>query len=341
MLGKFVENGVRPVPQNGRLFSVGSLVVFVQVGGERFFRCPDSAVRVAFQVVQSGEVKQVGHGKHPRLEQKVVSSAGVRGDEEHAKGRGFGVLDGKPKAAREGESDVFAETVVVVIGDVGEKFVRELFGGFGGHVHFEKETGVALAFRVRDVEAVGVQGESPLGLLAGLLVGLRENHVAGNVGVAGAGAKPERETGGLGIQGGIEIGDGEFVAEGVLGERCAVFDVCLVIAQGFVEVGAFGSFQFGENRFEVFGFQVPHGGGFGEGGAFGGSDGDPIAPDETQGVQTAQDVGEVFDAGEFFALRGEGAVNLFGRHQAEPRDGFEDDEIERGEGGVHGGGFYL
>lgn len=115
------------------------------------------------------------------------------------------------------------------------------------------------------MEAIGVQGQSPLGFLTGLLVSLREKHVAGNVGVAGAGAKPEGKAGTVGVGetfGEIKIGDGEFVAERVFGERCAVFDACLVIAQGFVEVGAFGSFEFRENRFEVFGFEVPHGGRF-------------------------------------------------------------------------------
>lgn len=37
VLGKFVEQGMRPVAQNGRGKSVGFFVVLVQMGRERFF----------------------------------------------------------------------------------------------------------------------------------------------------------------------------------------------------------------------------------------------------------------------------------------------------------------
>lgn len=316
---------------------MGSFVVFVQIGRERCFRRPDGTVRVAFHLVQGGELKQVGQGKHAGFEQQVVAAAGIRRHEQHAKRRALGLLDGEPKAPRQRCRDLLAEAVMLVIGHIGDEFVRELLGGLGAHVHFEEKTGIALALRVRDVEAVRVQGQAPLGFLPRLFVGLGENHGAGDSGVAGAGAQPQSDAGGIGVQGGIEIGDGQFVAKGVFRERGAIFHVRLLIAQGFVEVGAFGPFQLGKHRPEMLGFEVPDGGRFGEGGAFGRSDGHPIAPEEAQRVQAAQDVREVFDTRQLVALPGQGAVDLLGGHQPIVRDGFEDEEIEGGEDEFHGG----
>lgn len=41
------------------------------------------------------------------------------------------MLDGETEARRDGCGNVGAECFLLVIGEIGEKFVREFFGGFG------------------------------------------------------------------------------------------------------------------------------------------------------------------------------------------------------------------
>ena len=310
----------------------------IQVFNKTFFRKPDRAVGILLHVFQRRELEKVRHGEDARLEEEVVSAFFGGRHEEDAKGRGVGVLDREAVPLREGDGDVRAEAPLLVIGDVGEKLVGELLRRFGAHVHFEEKEGEAFAARFGEVEAVRVEGQAARGLLAARFVGLREGDGARNIGVPGARSEPEREAGfrvRRKRERGIEIGDGELVAERVFGEGRAVFRASFEIPQLFVEFGAAGSFELGENRAQVVGFQKPDGGRFRESAPFGRTDRDPIPADETVRVEAAQDVREILDARQFLAARRKCAVDLLGRHEPKPEHGFEDGEVEGGEGEVH------
>ena len=84
-------------------------------------------------------MKKIAHGQDAGFQQEVVPASLGGGDKEDAERRGFGLLDRQAVAAGDGRGDVFAETVLLVVGVVGKKLVRQLLGGFGAHVHFEKE----------------------------------------------------------------------------------------------------------------------------------------------------------------------------------------------------------
>ena len=88
----------------------------------------------------------------------------------------------------------------------------------------------------------------------------------------------------------VKVRDRQLVPQGVLSERGAILDRGLVVAQVLVELGALGAFQFGQDRPQVLGLEVPHGGRSGQHRAFGGPHGDPIAADEVVAVEAAQDV---------------------------------------------------
>ena len=317
---------------------MGSFVVIIQVFNKTFFRKPDRAVGVLLHVRKRRELKEVRHGQDARLEEKVVSAFLGGRHEEDAKGRGVGVLNREAVPLCERGGDVRAEAPLLVIGDVGEKFVGELLRGFGAHVHFEEKESEALAARFGEVEAVRVEGQAALVFFAAFLVRLGETHFARNTGVPGARAEPEREAGfrfRRKCERGIEIGDGEFMSERVFGEGGAVFRALFEVPQLFIEFGAAGSFELGEDRAQVVGFQEPDGGRFRESGPLGRSDRDPIPADEAVRVEAAQDVREILDAREFLTPRRERAVDLLGRHEPKPEHGFEDREVEGGEGEVH------
>lgn len=58
-------------------------------------------------------------------------------------------------------------------------------------------------------------------------------------------------------------------------------------------------------------------------------------------MQSAQNVGKVFHARQFFPLGGQRAVDLFGGHEPKPQHGFQNGEIEGGEEGFHRKGGFV
>lgn len=223
---------------------MGALVVLVEMRQETLLGKPNIAIGIAARIIQRGEVKKVRHGEDSGFEEEVIAPAGIRRHEQHPKGGLFGVLNGQPKATRQRRGDVVAKAALLVIGDIGQKFVRELFRCFRGHIHFQKKETVPRARFVDDMKAVGIEGQFSLGFPAGFLVSLGKGDGPRNVGMARAGAQPQSRAGvamGKRIQGDIEVGDGEFMPKGIFRERRTVFHTPLVVAQRFIQFGALAS----------------------------------------------------------------------------------------------------
>ena len=127
------------------------------------------------------------------------------------------------------------------------------------------------------------------------------------------------------------------MAQGVLGQRAAVFDDGFVVAEGFVQLGPFKAFQFGADGPQVFGVEEPHRARPREHGALGRSQRKPVAPDESAPVHFSQDIREILRARQFFPFGGQGAAHLFGRHEAIAGDRGEHVEVERGKSGLFHG----